>query len=113
MMNNITLEDALNKMGQAIQRYETCKLSLVADQSEILRDLSTSLYHLADFRVRFHEDWMSFYLHSKGKSEAAKEREADMKCPELYKIRQMMSAGQKVLESVRSTLSASKNEGSH
>lgn len=98
----------IDKINSCISRYETCKLSFVSDQSEILRDLSTSLFHLSQHKVKAHEEWMSFYLNSKGKSEAAKEREADLKCPELYKIRHFMNAGYKVFDSVRSTLSANK-----
>lgn len=102
------LEQILDTINKSCDRYETCKLSLVSDQSEILRDLSTALFKLSDLKVKAHEEWMSFYFQSKGKSEAAKEREADMKCPELYKIRNFLSAGYKVLDSVRSTLSANK-----
>lgn len=102
------LGQILSDINLAIERFEVCKLSLVQDQSEILRDLSVQLHYLAAHKVKANEAWMSFYFNSKGKSNAEKEREADFKCPELYKIRQMLSSGSKVLDSMRTSISAMK-----
>lgn len=102
------LKDILAVLNASIERYETLKLGLVADQSEILRDLSTSLHWLEEHRVKAYADWMSYYFNSKGKSNAEKEREAEQKCPELYMIRHFIGSGRLVFDSVRSTLSANK-----
>ena len=95
-------------LNTSIERYESCKLGLTSDQSEILRDLSTSLHWLEEHRIKAYADWMSYYFNSKGKSNAEKEREAEQKCPELYMIRHFISSGRLVFDSVRSTLSANK-----
>lgn len=102
------LNQILEKMDSAIERYETCKLSLPHDQSEIVRDLSTCLYWLTPHRVDINQQWMSAYFDSKEKSAAGKEREADKKVPLMYKIRHFMASGQKVLDTMRSTISVSK-----
>lgn len=101
------LEDILTEISNCIDRYQTCKLSFTHDQSEILRDLSTLLFQLSEHRVKFHEDWMQIYFETSG-SNPTKEREADYQVPELYKIRHFMTSGYKVLESLRSTISANK-----
>lgn len=102
------LNQILEAVEISVERYELCKIGDTHTQSEIAKDLSSNLFFLAGHKVEAMESWMSFYFQSKGKSEAAKEREADMKCPELYKIRQILSAGSKVLDSIRSTISANK-----
>lgn len=103
------LKEILANIDNCIEKYETCKLSFVADQSEILQTLSTNLHWLEQHRVKAHADWMSYYFNSKGKSNAEKEREAELKCPELYMIRHFIASGRLVFDSVRSTLSANKN----
>lgn len=104
------LNGILEKINSSIEKFEICKLSLTHDQSVILRDLSVSLHWLAEHRIAANKDWMYAYFNSKEKSAAAKEREADFKVPEMYKIRHLMASGYKVLESIRSTISANKQQ---
>jgi len=104
------LDEILEKINECVEKYERCKLSFTSDQSEILRDLSTSLHWLAEHKITANKDWNFQYFNSKEKSVSAKEREADFKVPEMYKIRQLLSSGHKVLDSVRSTLSANKSQ---
>jgi len=101
------LEEILEKINKSISEYETKKLSFTQEQSEILRDLSVNLHWLAEHRIYYHNQWLGVYFETKG-SNASKERESDYKVPELYKIRHLMSSGYKVLESLRSTISANK-----
>lgn len=103
------LEDVLKKINDAVDRYEVCKLSFTSDQSEILQTLSTQLHWLAEHRIQANKDWMSEYFQSKGASAAAKEREADFKVPEMYQIRHVMRTTEKVIDAIRSTLSANKS----
>ena len=104
------LNGILEKINNSVERFEACKLSFTHDQSEILRDLSTSLHWLSEHRIQANNDWMYAYFNSKEKSATAKEREADFKVPEMYKIRHLMASGYKVLESLRSTISANKKQ---
>lgn len=105
----ITLEQSLALIDSAISRYEVCKISFTHDQSEMIRDLSVGLFYLSEHRIRAHEQWMYHYFMSKGKSHVAKEMEANMRVPELYKIRHIMQSANKVLDSMRATIYGNKN----
>lgn len=102
-----TLQETLAQIESAKDKYDTCKLSQTATQSEILRDLATSLYDLAHYKTVYHKDWLNAYNEFKG-SNAAKEKYADTKVSEMYLIRQISAAGQRISDAVRSTLSANK-----
>jgi hypothetical protein len=104
------LETILGSINDLIDRYHTLQLNLVKDQSEILRGLTSNLYFLERFRIDAHVKWESMYFQSQGKSGAAKEREADLKTPELYSIRRTMTGAYKVVDALRSTISIYKNE---
>lgn len=104
-----TLTEILASIDSCIEKYETKKLSLTQDQAEILAEMSCALFELTKHKVEAHKKWMSVWFNSKGKSEAAREREADHQVPELYMIRQFLASGNKCLDSMRSTLSVFKN----
>jgi hypothetical protein len=104
------LEIILDNINKAVERYEVCKLSLTADQSDILRILSTNLHYLTEKRIEAQQEWLSVYFSSKAGSMGAKEKEADFRVPQLYQIRRFMDSGNKVMDSVRSTISANKNQ---
>lgn len=105
------LNEILQKINDSVERYENQKLGLVHDQSEILRDLSANLYFLTEHRIQFNREWLSVYFNSKAPSVSAKEREADFTVPHLYKIRHIMRSAEKVLDSLRSTISTNKVNG--
>lgn len=100
----------LTNIDKLIEDYHNLQLKLVGTQSEILRGLTTNLYFLEKHRIEAYENWQSVYFQSKGTSGAAKEREADFKVPELYKIRRIMEGGYRVVDSIRSTISIYKKE---
>lgn len=103
------LNEILATIDSCTERYEVQKLHLPQDQAEIARDLSTALYWLTHHKVKAHNEWMSVYFNSKGKSDVAKTKEADFRVPDLYLIRNFMASGNKCLEVLRSTISAFKN----
>ena len=104
------LKEILDKINDANDKYSVCKLGDTHTQSEILRDLSTALFDLTAHRVRANRGWMSVYFSSKSTSSVGKEREADMRVPELYEIRHFTTAGTKVIDSLRTSISANKNQ---
>lgn len=101
----------LFEINKAVDDYNTLQLKQITEQSEILRRLTTNLYWLEEHRIQAHKKWHSIYFQSTGKTNAAKEREADNKCPEIYQIRRITTAAYKVVDSIRSTISAYKREG--
>jgi hypothetical protein len=105
------LDQILTEVNQAVETYETCKLSLTTEQSDILRVLSSNFHFLAEHRIKYHEAWLSVYFNSKAASVSAKEREADMAVRELYKVRHFMASISKVMDSLRSTISSNRVNG--
>lgn len=102
------LTEILTSISDNIDKLETLKLSFTQPRSEVLDSLSSDYFWLTEHRIKFNEDWMSVYFNSKATSSAAKEREADMRVPELYKIRHMMSSTKLVIDSLRTSISANK-----
>lgn len=100
----------LNDINTEVDKYHNLKLTLVKDQSEILRALTTNLYFLESHRIDSYKTWQSVYFQSKGTSHAAKEREADNKVTDIYMIRRIMTGAYKVVDSIRSTISIYKKE---
>ena len=60
------LEEILTDINDLVDRYHTLKLNQVADQSEILRGLSSNLFFLEDHRVEAHEKWLDVYNNHQG-----------------------------------------------
>ena len=104
------LTTILTEIDTLIDAYHTMKLTLVKDQSEILRGLTTNLYFLEAHRIDAFETWQYRFHDSKAGSAAAKQRDADYKVPELYRIRRIMEGGYLVVDSIRSTISIYKKE---
>jgi len=105
------LNTILERIRTSRDIYDTCKLSQVAEQSTILRELSVCYSELTDHRIKAREDWMFYYFEHQG-SNAAKEKYADYKIPELYLIRRTMESTKVLIDSVRSTLSSAKADNS-
>lgn len=102
------LEEILSAINKCVDDYEQCKLSFTHNQSEILRDLSANVFFLTEYRIHYHKEWMKVYFESPATSSAAKERQADFTVSELYQIRHIMSAANKIIDSLRTTISANK-----
>lgn len=105
------LEAILTAINEEVDKYHQLQLKAVLDQSEILRNLTSNLYFLEQYRIEAHEKWLSVYHNSQAKSAAGKEREADNVVRELYLIRRVMTSGYRVVDSIRSTISIHKREG--
>lgn len=102
------LTEIMTDINKCIDDLETLKLSFTQPRTEILDKLSINYYHLTEHRTQFHQDWMSVYFSSKANSSAAKERECDMRVPELYTLRHTMSSVKLVIDSLRTSISANK-----
>jgi hypothetical protein len=102
------LNEILQNIDVCIEELDLKKVGFIHERTEILDRLSNNYYWLTGHRDKAHKDWMSFYFNSKGNSSAAKEREADMKVPELYTIRHFMASTKLVIDSLRTSISANK-----
>lgn len=103
------LDEILERIRSARDYYDTMHLEDVKMLSEVLRTLTNHLFYLAEYRIQYHEKWLDVYNNEEG-TNAAKEREADSQVRELYQIRHLMTAGNKLVDIIRSQISIYKNE---
>ncbi len=101
------IQEILDCINDANNRFRVQKLSQVADQSTILRDLSCSFMDLVWHKRDARELWLNAYNNHKG-TNAAKERYADSEVQEYDLIRDVMKAVSMQIDSIRSTISANK-----
>lgn len=102
------LSQILEGINNAVDQYSVCKLGDVHTQSDIARELAVNLAYLSDHKIEAHERWNLAFEKSDKKSDKKKEIDADNSVPELYKIRQIQRSAEKLLEVVRTTISANK-----
>ena len=102
------LNEILTNVNKCIENLDTLELGLTHPRSEVLDKLSICYYWLTSHRDKAHKNWMSVYFNSKANSSAAKEREADMRVPELYTIRHFQSSVKLVIDGLRTSISANK-----
>lgn len=102
------IQEILDCIEKANDRFRVQKLSQVAEQSTILRDLSCSFMDLIWHKRDAREAWLNAYNNHKG-TNAAKERYADSEVMEYDMIRDVMKAVQMNIDAIRSTISANKN----
>lgn len=103
------LDNIIEAINKSTEAYENLKIGDTHTQSEILQSLSANVYFLTEYRIHFHKEWMRAYFESSGGSAAAKERYADNEVPHLYTVRHLMASGNKVIDSLRTIISANKN----
>lgn len=102
------LIEVLQTIDKANDRYRTQKLSLPIEQSEILRDLAVSFKDLTDHKIEYGNRWLDAYNKATG-TNAAKERQADNEVREYELVKENMRAVSNLIDSLRSTISSSKN----
>lgn len=103
------LNKILYSINLANDRFRTLELGFVSEQSEILRDLSCAFVDLIPHKKEARENWINAYNSIKG-SNASKERHADSEVMEYDLVRDIMKAVELQMNSIRSTLSANKNQ---
>ena len=103
-----TLDEISKNLIHAIDTYESLPLDDVMTLSEILRILDVNLSHLVFVRDEFYKKFQSVYFNSKGSSSAAKDKEAQMKVPELDLVRKILHHYSDVQGSIRSQISLRK-----
>ena len=103
------LEEILTSINAANDRYRFLKLSFISEQSEILRDLSCAFVDLIDHKKEARNSWLNVYNSTEG-TNALKTRRADTEVREYDLIKGIMKAVQMQVDSVRSTISANKQQ---
>lgn len=102
------LETWLCEYNDIIDAYHSLKWNEGDKISELMKNLTVILSHLEHLRNSYHNIWIGVSMQEK--SVAAGERRANKEVPELYQLRRIMTAGYKVVESMRSNISYVKSE---
>jgi len=103
-----TLNEITNNLKSAVDRYESLPLDDVKELSEILRVLDVNLSWLVFVRDEYYRSFQSVYFNSKSKSEAGKQKESEMRVPELDLVRKILRHFSDVQGSIRSQISLRK-----
>lgn len=104
------LEEILNNLKGAIAKYEDISLDDVKELSEILRTLDVNLSYLVFVRDEYYRSFQSVYFNSKAKSEAGKQKESEMRVPELDLVRKILKHYGDCQTSIRSQISLRKKQ---
>ena len=100
----------MEAINEIIEEYESGAYVTQHALSEAHRKLVSNMYYLTKFQVEFQRDWQKNYYLSAETSNAAKERMADDKVPELYMCRKILEAAKGVSISMGYELGIMKNE---
>lgn len=104
------LEEISQNLINALNKYDNLPLDDVLELSEILRTIGVNLSFLVHLRDDYYKSYQSVYFNSKGTSNAAKDKEAEMKVPELDYIRKILRHYGEVQRDIRSQISLRKQQ---
>lgn len=103
-----TLEEITANLICAVEEYDNLPLDDVLKLSEILRVLDVNLSFLVHVRDEYDKKHKHILMSSDAKTEAAKQREADYKVPELDLVRKVLRHYGECQKSIRSQISLRK-----
>lgn len=103
------MEKVLEKIEDIIVRYETGEWQSVDNLRVLLRQLSTSHYHLTKYNVEFAQEHNKAIYKFKG-SDAAGQRFAELTVPELRITRKILTTTNIVINAIRSEIGIIRTE---
>ena len=108
------LEKALNEVSEQVKTYRRLSPQDGNGMVECLRQISAILYYLESERSDYHDKWQTVVHQNilKGETVARSENEANIKVPELYKLRHLMRSAYSVCEAIRTQIRYLKHEQS-
>lgn len=106
------MEEVIEKMDKLINKYHTLSQLNPEHLNTLLQQLTSALYYLEGERAKIHDDWQKDVKANidLGDSVSRAENRAHVKYPNMYRLRRVMYAGYKCVESIRSNLSYIKHE---
>lgn len=111
------MTESLDAIRKAIEEYKTTSDATGDDVCRWMQIISTHLYTLAEERAKYQELFQKSIYNSvteQGFSVSRAENLAEIRHPELYMLRHIMDAAERVFEDLRSQLSwikSQKNSG--
>jgi len=90
------LSQVLQTISDIIEEYESGAWVNAERLKELHRVLTSNMYYLTMLQIEYNREWNRIYHVSLHKTNAAKEKEADDKVPELYMCRKILDAAKGV-----------------
>lgn len=101
------LEKALNHIAEQIKRYRKMDPNDGNGMSEVMQQISATLYFLETERAKYHNNFQvlinQFVLN--GDSVARAENKANVQVPEMYMLRRIMDSAYTCIDSIRTQVS--------
>ena len=104
------LQEILNNLNKAVEKYENVPLIDTNELSEILRILGVNLSYMVQLRNEYYTKFQSVYFNSAAKTEAGKGREAEYKVSELDLIRKVLRHYSALQQDIRTQISLHKQD---
>lgn len=104
------LQEILNNLNKAVERYENVPLIDTNELSEILRILGVNLSYMVQLRNEYYTKFQSVYFNSTAKTEAGKGRESEYKVSELDLIRKVLRHYSALQQDIRTQISLHKQD---
>ena len=98
------LTTILTTINTQIESYETLKLNLVSDQSEILRQLAVSNYYLEQHLEKEEAIWQQHYDKYDSKTQQRREQHANFSHTEYKKLKRIINRVDIIQGVIRSTM---------
>lgn len=98
------LTEILTTINTQVELYETLKLNIVSDQSEILRTLTIQNYYLEQHLDKEEVIWQDYYDKFESKTHQRKEQFANFSHPEYKKLKRIINRVDIIQGVIRSTM---------
>jgi hypothetical protein len=107
----MNLDEVLKECTNTIHAWKETPFDNLDQNAELMKDLAIIIYELTRHKVKFKEQWNAKCFELRDEmSNAAAEKIASKDYPELDMIRQVIRAGNNVLDCIRSQVSLLKQE---
>lgn len=91
------MDKILSKITDIVETYESGSFK---DLHVMHRELTCNIFYLSNEQVKARSEWLNAYYNSKETSNAAKERDADKRVPQLYLCRKILETAKGVSISI-------------
>ena len=106
------LKEVLNEYTKTVQTYKETPFDDKIQTAELMKDMAIILSALTSYKVKNKIDWdgKCFNLVKEGMTGTAAEKIANQEFPDLDMLRQLLKAGNNILDTMRSHVSLLKSE---
>lgn len=107
----MNLQEALTEFNVIRDTYKSLDYTERHKTAMLMKNMAICQSYLTSQRIEAKEKWTSIvFMESKDKSNAAAEKIADQKVPELYQLRLIQKDAQTLIDTMRSQISLLKQE---